>query len=267
MRLAKKKITDLIAIVTKCLRFNKERVAIFNRKRIAALTVFAFCLTAVQGMANAAIIQIDENLDNNLVPSGFSLATTNTAGIANGRLQATATNGSAVLAYNTLPGNLNQIDISYRGHFGYSQWGTYTVVSFGDLPISLTHGVADAPGQYAVWGANNYASISGGGTSTSPFNYSIFEYSITVVEGQVSYTGTDSATGTQAFNLILADASIVLADINKISFRSHNTTGTEPVWLDDINMQLSTVPVPAAIWLFGTALIGLVGFGKRRKLA
>jgi hypothetical protein len=29
----------------------------------------------------------------------------------------------------------------------------------------------------------------------------------------------------------------------------------------------SAVPVPAAVWLFGTALIGLVGFGKRRKTA
>ncbi|MCP4471033.1 MAG: hypothetical protein GY815_10160 [Gammaproteobacteria bacterium] len=27
----------------------------------------------------------------------------------------------------------------------------------------------------------------------------------------------------------------------------------------------STVPVPAAIWLFGTALIGLVGYGKRKS--
>ncbi|MCH6566526.1 MAG: VPLPA-CTERM sorting domain-containing protein [Proteobacteria bacterium] len=27
----------------------------------------------------------------------------------------------------------------------------------------------------------------------------------------------------------------------------------------------SLIPVPAAVWLFGTALIGLVGFGKRRK--
>jgi hypothetical protein len=30
---------------------------------------------------------------------------------------------------------------------------------------------------------------------------------------------------------------------------------------------ISPVPVPAAVWLFGTALIGLVGFGKRRKVA
>ena len=29
----------------------------------------------------------------------------------------------------------------------------------------------------------------------------------------------------------------------------------------------SAVPVPAAVWLFGTALIGLVGFGRRKKAA
>jgi hypothetical protein len=28
---------------------------------------------------------------------------------------------------------------------------------------------------------------------------------------------------------------------------------------------VSAVPVPAAVWLFGTALLGLVGFSKRRK--
>jgi hypothetical protein len=30
---------------------------------------------------------------------------------------------------------------------------------------------------------------------------------------------------------------------------------------------LSSVPVPAAVWLFATALIGLVGFNKSRKMA
>ena len=30
---------------------------------------------------------------------------------------------------------------------------------------------------------------------------------------------------------------------------------------------IPAVPVPAAVWLFGTALVGLVGFSKRRKAA
>ena len=31
--------------------------------------------------------------------------------------------------------------------------------------------------------------------------------------------------------------------------------------------EVSAVPIPATSWLFGTALIGLIGFGKRRKAA
>lgn len=35
----------------------------------------------------------------------------------------------------------------------------------------------------------------------------------------------------------------------------------------DFRVELSAVPIPAAAWLFGSALIGLVGFSKRRKAA
>jgi hypothetical protein len=41
--------------------------------------------------------------------------------------------------------------------------------------------------------------------------------------------------------------------------------------IDDVMWNEATVippvPIPAAVWLFGTALIGLVGFAKRRKAA
>lgn len=32
----------------------------------------------------------------------------------------------------------------------------------------------------------------------------------------------------------------------------------------DINMDLTAVPVPAAVWLFGSGLIGLVGVARRK---
>ncbi len=35
----------------------------------------------------------------------------------------------------------------------------------------------------------------------------------------------------------------------------------------DLNLEISPVPVPAAIWLFGTALVGFVGISRRRKIA
>lgn len=42
-----------------------------------------------------------------------------------------------------------------------------------------------------------------------------------------------------------------------------NTSWSAPT----LNLDLNPVPVPAAVWLFGTALIGFVGMSRRRKLA
>jgi hypothetical protein len=33
----------------------------------------------------------------------------------------------------------------------------------------------------------------------------------------------------------------------------------------DLAGYVAPVPVPAAVWLFGSALAGVIGFGKRRK--
>ncbi|MFT5486896.1 MAG: hypothetical protein ACI9JL_000200 [Paracoccaceae bacterium] len=233
----------------------------FNMKQITALAVSTFCLVAVQGTASAAIIQVNENLNNNLVPSGFSLTTTNSASLVNGRLEASAINGSAALHYTALPSNLSQVDISYRGHFGSSFWGTYTQVELTGL-TTLFHGVAEFN-----YGSNNHA-IAGGDTSTSPINLSEFEYAITVIDGQISFSGTDTATNIEEFSLTYADAGILLTNLTQIGFRSHNTTGSEPVWLDDISMQLHTmeVPAPGILALFGLGILGL-GLAHRRRIA
>jgi hypothetical protein len=42
------------------------------------------------------------------------------------------------------------------------------------------------------------------------------------------------------------------------------------ILVDDGSMlvrEISPFPVPAAVWLFGTAMIGLVGFGRHKKSA
>ena len=48
-----------------------------------------------------------------------------------------------------------------------------------------------------------------------------------------------------------------------------NTPGLNYMWIDNITYgsSINPVPVPAAVWLFGSALIGLLGVGKRRKTA
>lgn len=36
--------------------------------------------------------------------------------------------------------------------------------------------------------------------------------------------------------------------------------------IDSYQLKISAVPIPAAIWLFGSALIGMIGFGRRRSI-
>ena len=44
-----------------------------------------------------------------------------------------------------------------------------------------------------------------------------------------------------------------------------NLTGDGGTWDYEIQFLMSPVPVPAAVWLFGTAVAGLIGFSRRRK--
>ena len=49
--------------------------------------------------------------------------------------------------------------------------------------------------------------------------------------------------------------------INRIEFFNNDSDGTRMNSLDDFSV--TTVPVPGAFWLFGTAILGVVGYSKK----
>jgi hypothetical protein len=56
----------------------------------------------------------------------------------------------------------------------------------------------------------------------------------------------------------------VLADVSELAFILEVTTWTGlEAGLD--NVRLNPIPVPAALWLFGSGLLGLIGIARRRK--
>jgi hypothetical protein len=59
------------------------------------------------------------------------------------------------------------------------------------------------------------------------------------------------------------------AGFNSFEFREVNGKGLEVLTIraDDASLGVSAVPVPAALWLFGSGLLGLVGMSRRKKAA
>ena len=61
---------------------------------------------------------------------------------------------------------------------------------------------------------------------------------------------------------------LIDSSITKIELRVVDITNLSEIFIDDLKVtSISGVPVPAAVWLFGTALIGFVGMSRRRKVA
>jgi hypothetical protein len=92
----------------------------------------------------------------------------------------------------------------------------------------------------------------------------ILDFSFTS-ETAHALTPVDNASGTSLEGLgIMTDdnmSDLVLA-------YNDNALGTGDADYDDmlVRAEFSAVPIPAAVWLFGSGLLGLIGIGRRRKL-
>jgi hypothetical protein len=112
-------------------------------------------------------------------------------------------------------------------------------------------------------GGNN---ISGGFT---PFAQ-VSAGSDAIVGGSFDYVlaGTD---GGNDFDWTQMDVSAVMPEgtastrIQLIHILENSTSNAGAIFLDNASLTVTAVPVPAAVWLFGSGLIGLVGVARRRK--
>lgn len=67
----------------------------------------------------------------------------------------------------------------------------------------------------------------------------------------------DGLGGINDFQLITLDAT--WSDLTRVEFDDSAYS------LDNIQLDISSVPVPAAVWLFGSGLLGLVGVARRKS--
>ena len=98
-------------------------------------------------------------------------------------------------------------------------------------------------------------------TTVNDADYTYFP-DLTFIDGMLSF-----------MNFSVNEAGPNITEINKAGINSFAmfdtalTTGLDGVYRGDLTVDgvvVSAVPVPAAAWLFGTGLLGLIGFGRRK---
>lgn len=131
-----------------------------------------------------------------------------------------------------------------------SQWGIDTTAAAGNL------GVADIDAaRFVVYSGLEGSSI----VLPMVFNSNIQAASLT-------WDGTDITGGTITFDAEAGTGQKALIDIDY-------DAGTFDIYSGDVisagaygaGGTINAVPVPAAAWLFGSALVGLVGVGRKRR--
>ena len=83
-----------------------------------------------------------------------------------------------------------------------------------------------------------------------------YHYSASDFSG-VTFSATQVVLNNAAGGLILFE------NINSLSIQNINDNGVTDGY-DLAFHVVSTVPVPAAVWLFGSGLLGLIGFARRK---
>ncbi|OQW72258.1 MAG: hypothetical protein BVN35_14400 [Proteobacteria bacterium ST_bin11] len=184
---------------------------------------------------------------------------------------------------------------------GFASWSPFYDAND---EILAAGGAANLPGNRDKWGVfksdgnftmgNNNGLVSGVTFIDAVADAASGAYSDGVVDNSVSWSGL---LGPGTYTMTIGGASLAeltslftqvqlgtpaAASVDCTSFGAPGCNGTQ--WPGgaavpgsyanlrlarnmDITLNVQAVPVPGAVWLFGSALAGLVGFGRRKALA
>ena len=79
MSLLINKVFVTIAAINVCLDLLKQQFVIFSKRRNFVIAVIICFLLCVFGVANAAILEVDKNLNDNLLATNFNVVNINNA--------------------------------------------------------------------------------------------------------------------------------------------------------------------------------------------
>jgi hypothetical protein len=148
---------------------------------------------------------------------------------------------------------------------------TYNVMSLENAPVSgVTGAMAAAAAQdLRILFGNVFPDFSQSLTTQNAIALQIAVYEIA---NEKSAFGYDVSNGDLSFNNNLAELNIAQVWLDNISDGIWTTEAVGLIALTDTStgkgqdFVAQVVPIPAAVWLFGSGLVGLVAVARRRKV-
>ena len=176
--------------------------------------------------------------------------------------QAAVMDSGTFTMYGGGPGGLVGQYPDVTGTVGGGTWAVASASTFFGLLWTAHSGATFGPGTYSIdtIEGGTYAGLSVGAGQVG--GHILFNYGATInidvvniwdvacAAGSCTYTSTD-INGDGVLGIGMIDGAFP-------GFRAN---------FDFVAPEVSQVPVPAAVWLFGSGLLGLVGVARRKKSA
>lgn len=181
-----------------------------------------------------------------------------------------------ILAAEGFSGPDSRVDSGAVGMLGYTYAGaTSTTIS---LDIVLEGEVGGTTDEFDAWVNSNVAVILGD-VDYYTTHYPTFIFEVVPGTPGLEELGTSNLSldlnagqqtlmGSISFTLDPGDEFFVWAGLEAGGIRDGYGDAFSTLTMsfsDDTGITPSIIPVPAAVWLFGSGLIGLIGFARRKK--
>jgi len=242
------------------------------------LSLCMLCVGMVAGNASAATCDMDstsseaslQDIFDGITTGGSSSVTANTDCLADANDSIWSVSGSGLSGLTMI--------IEIAGQSGTNTFGIYDTTDSSNK-VELFDGAAGAGSQVVmsiksdgsvVLNVNNDTGIDFSGNSFGYYmgiNNGTFFYSDTSLNGDLfdhmlAYQGTgdEIQVGNNAAGLWSSNEYILAWE--DLVFKDSDKDYNDMVLIVE---SVSPVPVPAAVWLFGSGLLGLVGIARRKK--